>query len=191
MLDGLITRYLILLVLALAVTGPAAAEAPAAKPPLVLPSDAELAARLGFLEERLDAARPTALAWEYGWTGFYAVGFATNVVWAVKAGDGDDRVRGIVDATKSALATAEMVNLLRDPLPASHGAQPMRDVPGDGRAARLERLAVGERLLRESVARAETRYSLAAASARHRHQPARRGRHLDAGRRPRRGGSPP
>ena len=159
MLDRLITRYLILLVLALAVAGQAAAEAPASKPPLVLPSDAELAARLGFLEERLDAARPTALAWEYGWTGFYAVGFATNVVWAVKAGDGDDRVRGIVDATKSALATAEMVNLLRDPLPASHGAQPMRDVPGDGRAARLERLAVGERLLRESVARADTRYS--------------------------------
>ena len=63
MLNNPITRFLILLVLALAVAEPAGDEMPGAKPPpLVLPSDAELAARLGFLEERLDAARPTALA---------------------------------------------------------------------------------------------------------------------------------
>ena len=48
--------------------------------PLVMPSDAELAARLGLLEERLEAQRPTALAWQYGWTGFYVASLAANVV---------------------------------------------------------------------------------------------------------------
>ena len=81
-----------------------------------------------------------------------------NVSYAIEAEDGDDRVRAIVDATKSAVATP--LTLLRDPLPANVGAQPMRDVPGDDRAARMERLAVGERQLLASAARAETRYSL-------------------------------
>ena len=136
---------------------PAAAEP--APPVLALP-DAELAARLGFLEERLDAARPTALAWQWGWTGFYSASLALNVGYAIEAEDGDDRVRAIVDATKSGVATLQTLTLLRDPLPANVGAQPMRDVPGDDRAARLERLAVGERQLLASAERAETRYSL-------------------------------
>ena len=135
----------------------AAAAEPAA--PLVLPSDEELAAQLGFLEQRLEAQRPTALAWQYGWTAFYVGSLASNVLYAVRADDGDQRVRGIVDAAKSGLATAEMVKLLRDPLPGAAGAAPMRAVTGDDRQARLERLAVGERQLRASAQRAETRYS--------------------------------
>ena len=127
--------------------------------PLVMPSDAELAARLGLLEERLEAQRPTALAWQYGWTGFYVASLAANVVYAARADDGDDRVRGIVDAAKSGLATADMIRLLRDPLPGAAGAAPMRAVPGDTRAARVQRLAVGERQLRASAERAATRYS--------------------------------
>jgi hypothetical protein len=139
--------------------GPALAAAPEPTAPLVMPTDEELAARLGFLEERLQAQRPTALAWQYGWTGFYIASLATNVVYAARAGDGDERVRGIVDATKSGLATADMIRLLRDPLPGAAGAGPMRAVPGEGRQAQLERLAVGERQLRASAERAETRYS--------------------------------
>ena len=69
-------------------------------------------------------------------------------------------MRAIVDATKSGVATLQTLTLLRDPLPANVGAQPMRDVAGDDRAARLERLAVGERQLLASAQRAETRYSL-------------------------------
>lgn len=147
----------LLLLVALIWTGPAVAAEPGT--PLVLPTDQELAAQLGFLEERLDAQRPTALAWQYGWTGFYIAGLATNVMYAVRADDGDQRVRGIVDAAKSGLATADMFRLLRDPLPGAAGAAPMRAVPGAGRQARLERLAVGERQLRASAERAETRYS--------------------------------
>ena len=150
--------YLILTLTLLLVPGAAAATEP--PPPVLTLSDAELAARLGFLEERLDAARPTALAWQWGWTGFYSASLALNVGYAIEAEDGDDRVRAIVDATKSGVATVQTLTLVRDPLPANVGAQPMRDVPGDDRAARLERLAVGERQLLASAARAETRYSL-------------------------------
>jgi hypothetical protein len=152
---------LLALAYALAAVGPAAAADRAETAPfLVAPSDAELVARLAFLEGRLDAGRPTALAWHWGWTGLYSASFALNLGLAVEAEDGDDRVRAIVDATKSAAAILQTATLLRDPLPAIVGAQPMRDVPGDGRGARLERLAVGERQLLASAARADTRYSL-------------------------------
>jgi hypothetical protein len=134
-----------------------AAEAPS---PVLSISDAELTARLGFLEQRLEAGRPTALAWQWGWTGFYTASFALSVGYAIAAEDGDDRVRVFVDAAKSGLATVQTLRLLRDPLPANLGAQPMREVPGNDQPARLERLAVGERQLLASVARAETRYSL-------------------------------
>ena len=136
---------------------PLAADEP---PPVLELSDTELAARLGFLEERLDAARPTALAWQWGWTGFYGASLVLNGGYAAVAEDGDDRVRAVVDAAKSGVALAQTLRLVRDPLPANVGAAPMRAVSGDGPAARLERLAVGERLLLASAERAETRYSL-------------------------------
>lgn len=132
---------------------------PAAEQVLAM-SDAELGARLHFLESRLDAGQPTALAWEWGWSGAYAASFVGNTVHAVSADEADERVRAIVDAAKSGLATVQMATLLRDPLTAGLGAAPMRDVPGDDRSARLLRLAVGERQLSTAAARAETRFSL-------------------------------
>ena len=164
MLGCMDARSPLLLAMALpwAISGPAAAE-PAQQPsnsPVLALSDAELAARLDFLAERLDAGRPSALAWQWGWTGIYSAGFALNLTEAIRADDGDDRVRAVVDAAKSGLATIQTVTLLRDPLAASLGARPMRDVPGDDRSSRLERLALGERQLLASAARAETRYSL-------------------------------
>lgn len=141
-------------------TGPGVVIAAELAPPALYLSDAELRMRLGFLEDRLEAARPAALAWQWGWTGFYTVSTAFNVGYAVDAEDGDDRVRAVVDAVKSGVATAQTLRLVRDPLPGNVGAQPMRAVSGDGRAARLERLAVGERQLLASAARAETRYDL-------------------------------
>jgi hypothetical protein len=152
---------LLALVLPLILADPVAAapSTPATAPRLAL-SDAELAARLDFLQERLDAGRASALAWQWGWTAVYTTSFALNFAQAVQADDGDDRVRAIVDAAKSGLATVQTVTLLRDPLAASLGGQPMRDVPGDDRPARLERLALGERQLLTSATRAETRYSL-------------------------------
>jgi hypothetical protein len=160
MIGSICRRCYLLVALTLPLVPGSAAAAGPPPPPVLTLSDAELAARLGFLEERLHAGRPTALAWQWGWTGFYSASLALNVGYAVEAEDGDDRVRAIVDATKSAAATLQTLTLLSDPLPANVGAQPMRDVAGDDRAARLERLAVGERQLLASAARAETRYSL-------------------------------
>src|SRR5688572_19186544 len=77
--------------------------------------DSEIDARLRFLEERLDAGRFTASAWQYGWTGIYTTTTAVSAVQAITADDGDARVVGIVGAVKSAGAVAQ---LLIDPLPA-------------------------------------------------------------------------
>jgi hypothetical protein len=153
----IIARFLLLLALPMA---DAAAGAEQPRPPVLHLADAELAARLSFLEERLDAGRPTALAWQWGWTGLYSASLTANLAWAIVAEDGSERVRAIVDATKSAAATIQMLTLLRDPLPATAGARPMRGVAGSGRAAMLERLAAGERQLAASAASAATRYHL-------------------------------
>ena len=127
--------------------------------PVAIP-DAELAARLDFLERRLDAARPASLAWQSGWSAFYTVSLAANAGYATVADDHDDRVRAIVDAVKSGVAMVQTLRLAHDPLPGNLGAEPMRAVPGEDRAARLQRLAVGERQLLASAERAETRYDL-------------------------------
>lgn len=154
-------RVSVLLLATLWVSGsnPGAGAEPAAGQALTM-SDAELGARLHFLESRLEAGQPTALAWEWGWSGAYAASFVSNTIHAVGADEADDRVRAIVDAAKSGLATAQMATLLLHPLTAGSGAAPMRDVPGDDRSARLLRLAVGERQLLAAAARAETRFSL-------------------------------
>ena len=145
--------------LALALLLPAMARAAESVAASAIP-DAELAARLDFLERRLDAARPASLAWQWGWTGFYSASLAANAGYAAVADDHDDRVRAIVDAVKSGVAMVQTLRLARDPLPGNLGAEPMRAKPGEDRAARLQRLAVGERQLLASAERAETRYDL-------------------------------
>ena len=122
-------------------------------------ADADLAAQVIFLEQRLDAAWPTALAWQSSWTGIYAASFASNLVGALDASDGNDRVREIVDAAKSGIATAQMVTLFATPWLLSRA----RNRCGMSRATTGRRacsVALGERQLLSSAARAETRYSL-------------------------------
>jgi hypothetical protein len=116
--------------------------------------DSEVEARLDFLTERLDAGRFSAAAWQYGWSGFYAVGTLTNGIQLLTAGDTDGRVVSLVDGLKSVGALAVLVT---DPLPARLGADPVRAVP---ESASRYRLAVGERQLVENYVRAESRYSL-------------------------------
>ncbi|MFL5332875.1 MAG: hypothetical protein ACJ8H8_06785 [Geminicoccaceae bacterium] len=117
----------------------------------------EVNARLGFLEERLDAGRNTARAWQYGWTGVFGAGAVLGAAQAITADDGDERVYQIVGTVKSVGALAQM---LTDPLPARLGAEPMRAMPEDTPRGRQLRLAVGERQLVENAARAESRFSL-------------------------------
>lgn len=140
----------------LAMAGLARAEDILVSPRLERLSDAEIASRLSFLEERLDAGRGTARAWQYGWTGIYATTLAFGVGQAIAADDGDTRVASLVGAVKSAGALGSLV---ADPLPARLGADPLRAVPAEDRRGRLERLAVGERQIRANAADALSRYS--------------------------------
>jgi hypothetical protein len=119
-------------------------------------SDAETSERLSFLQERLDAGQLTARTWQHGWTGIFGIGAVASAAQAIAADDWDGRVYNIVGAVKSAGATAQMV---LDPLPARLGGEPMRAVPDGTRQGRLQRLAVGERLLVANAARADSRYS--------------------------------
>lgn len=120
-------------------------------------SDAELAARLDFLQARLAAQRPTGLAWQWGWVGLSLTGTAHHAAEAAQADSKDARVRRLVEAVLSA---GKAVFLLVEPLPARLGAEPMLAVPAEDRAGRLQRLAAGESQLLVSGQHAETRYSL-------------------------------
>lgn len=126
--------------------GSAAAEPASVQPPILSLTDVELAERIGFLEQRLDEARPTALTWQWGWTGAYTASFVFNLDYAIRVDDNDRRVRAVVAAAKSAVAAVQTARLWHDPLVATQGARPMREVPGEGRAAEEQRLAVGESL---------------------------------------------
>lgn len=116
----------------------------------VPPRGAELAERSAFLEDRLDAGRLAARAWQHGWTGLHAVTTASGIVGAVSADDADERVAGVVTALKSAAALGQ---LLARPLPARLGADPMRRASGSDPARLVPRVALGERHLLENASR--------------------------------------
>ncbi len=119
-------------------------------------SDADIDARLRFLEERLDDGRRNAQIWQYGFTGGYSLGTVLGIVQASTTSDSDTRVNSIVSAAKAAGGTAR---LLLSPHPARHGADAMRAISGASREDRLRRLAAGEDLLQEIVDRTDTRWS--------------------------------
>src|SRR3954471_6596911 len=89
---------------------------------------AEVDARLGFLEERLDAGRNTARAWQYGWTGVFGAGAVLGAAQAITADDGDERGYHMVGTVRSGGALAQMRTA---PLRARLGAEPLRNVPAD------------------------------------------------------------
>jgi hypothetical protein len=118
--------------------------------------DADTAARLSFLEQRLDERRTYADRWWKIWTGGYALG---TVVQSVRAGIEDDdgeQADLVVGAAKALFGTTR---LLLWPPNARVGADPMRAVTPDSDAACRERLAVGERLLRRNADESASRWS--------------------------------
>ena len=118
--------------------------------------NAELDARLAFIDSRLALQRPGARTWQYGWTGFYSVGAAAQALLAVDADDSDDQVNYIVGAAKSAGALAQ---LMIKPSPAVQSSSLFQSMPSRTREERLARLARGEALLRENADRASSRRS--------------------------------
>jgi hypothetical protein len=118
-------------------------------------SDEELDRRIQWLETTLDAGETYSKIWQYGWTTGYSLGVVLGTVQAATTHDKDTRVNSIVTASKAVIGTTR---LLWSPHPGRLGAQPMRDVVGDGREAKLQRLAVGEAQLAEIAKRADERY---------------------------------
>ena len=119
-------------------------------------SDGEIDKRLRFIMERLDEGQRNAQYWQYGWTGFYAIGSVTQSVAAIDEDDSEDRVNYVVSAVKSAAA---LTDLLLRPLPARHGADEIRTMPAGTRQENLQRLYRGEELLRANAERARERTS--------------------------------
>ncbi len=104
-------------------------------------SDAELDARLRFLEERLDAGERGAKYWQWGWAGFFSGSVLYGTGRAIASDHAKDRVSHIVSAAESVIGT---VHQFFWPLPGRNGAAPMRAIPGDSREAKIARLSAGE-----------------------------------------------
>ncbi|MBW2541785.1 MAG: hypothetical protein JRF15_06810 [Deltaproteobacteria bacterium] len=132
-------------------------------------SDAELDARLRFLEERLDDGKVYARNWQWGWTAGYSLGIVIGTAEAItccstrKSGrdhsvSGNTRHKGrtkhIVTAAKGVIGTSRM---LLNRHPGRHGADAMRAIEGDSREARLARLARGAEVLQAVAKQAKRR----------------------------------
>jgi hypothetical protein len=111
-------------------------------------SDAEVDARLEYLVQRLDYRSDYSTWWWRGWTGFYALGV---VIQGTRAGlENDDSSQADL-AISAAKATLGTVQLLRHPFAWEHGADSVRDMPGETRADRLQQLATAENMLHRNA----------------------------------------
>jgi len=120
-------------------------------------NQADLDARLHFLEERLDAGQLHAAAWNWGWLGIQVLSGFFQVEDAVQARQAGDRDRDIVNAVKTAVGVADI--LVIRPMPGIWGAAPLRGMPDATEDERLAQLARGEEILRATADRAAARKS--------------------------------
>ncbi|HTY17772.1 MAG TPA: hypothetical protein VMH82_08590 [Myxococcota bacterium] len=130
---------------------PAQAEFPPPK------NDAELDARLNFLEERLDAGYLHAAAWYWGWLTIDGLSGISQIQDADQAREAGDRSRDIVNAVKSTVGVADI--LVIRPMPGRQGARPIRALPDGSHEEKLARLARGEEILRASADRVQANRS--------------------------------
>lgn len=119
-------------------------------------SEEEIDQRLAFIEQRLNAGKPSARRWQYGWSGVFAANAAFRGYMAIKSNNGDNQVSHTVDALKAAGALAL---LLFRPLPAIDGAEPLEAMPAKTREQKIVRLQAGESLLETNAQRARERTS--------------------------------
>jgi hypothetical protein len=141
---------------ALVISGLVPMHARAVEPSTLDRCSVDDAARIRFLEERLDQRRGYADLWWKGWTAGYGIG---TIVEAVEAGIEDDRGRKADYAVSAAKAAFGTTRLLLYPPIARKGADPMRAIEPVDAAACRDRLATGEALLRESAHESESRWS--------------------------------
>jgi hypothetical protein len=119
-------------------------------------SNAELDARLNFIETRIASQRPGARYWQYGWTGFHAASAVGQAILAGNADNSDDEINYLVGAAKSSGALAQM---MIKPLPEVQGSIQFNQMPSQTREERVAKLARGESLLRVNAERASSRTS--------------------------------
>lgn len=132
------------------VGGPAAIDASFAPPR----TEREAAARLAFLEERLDAGRRHAELWYWSWLTINGTGLGSSLYTAARTNHGDTRAFNVVQASQAALGVADM--LWMRPMPGRSGADPLRAAATRGESAEA-RVAQGERLLVATAERAASR----------------------------------
>jgi hypothetical protein len=108
----------------------------------------DTAARLAFIEDRLERRRAYAGWWWKGWSAFYGVGTAVQAYRAGHENDDGKQADLVVSAVKAAVGTAAL--LLRSPT-ARRGADPLRAIEPTSPERCRARLARAEELLRESA----------------------------------------
>lgn len=116
----------------------------------------ETAARLRFIEQRLEDGRTYAQYWGSGWLAFYALGTVVTSAQAATDDDAGRQADHVVSAVK-ALGGTVRVALIRPT--ARHGADAMFAVPATSPETCRQRLAIGEDLLRKNAEEARSRYS--------------------------------
>jgi hypothetical protein len=116
----------------------------------------DTAARLRFIEQRLEDGRTYAQYWWRGWLGFYGLGTIVTSAQAATEDDTGKRADNIVGAVKALGGTVRQ--LVFRPT-AKYGADAMFAVPATSEETCLQRLATGEDLLRKNAKEARSRYS--------------------------------
>lgn len=107
-------------------------------------SDAEVTKRLAFIEDRLEAGRPAAERWSYGWFGAY-VG-STVVQFGVALGTTDPGLRAdmAVGAASSALGVLPFAAF---PFTPRFASAELAELPARTPAERARKLRLAEKLL--------------------------------------------
>ena len=117
---------------------------------------ADTAAKLAFLEEKLEAGRPHARYWWGGFTAFYGIGVVVTSTQAALEDDAGHRAVDVVSAVKALFGTTR---LLVAPPSAKEGNAPMVAVSLAEPGGCERRLQVGEELLRRNAKEANRWYS--------------------------------
>lgn len=128
--------------------------APLTRNPHALP-DEEIARRIAFIDERLEDARLAASIWHWSWLAINGgAGTALNTALAVTDDSSEGRSAAIVQAVYGAVGVAFQYI---DPLNTRHGAAPIRDMPQETRAQKIEKLERAEIILQENAVRTAQR----------------------------------
>ncbi len=118
--------------------------------------EAETAARLRFIEDRLEDGRTNADYWWKGWLSFYGLGVIVTSVQASQEDDEGTQANDVVSAVKALGGTTR---LWFSRPSARSGADEMLAIPAVSQPACRDRLAKGEALLRTNAEEANSRYS--------------------------------